>query len=207
MTSFLPEVKRRVGIRSVATPAEFLEFDASVSETHAGNAEVTDHPVEDGSQITDHVRRAPEELQVNGIVTDDPIVVLRSIRGQPAFAGGDPRERAKEAYFLLKRWKDDGELLSVTTTLRPYFNNMVITALSVARDARTGRVLNANLTLREIVTATTKRAQPATPKPEKTQKTQQQDNGRKEKAQVQEGSGTGKLLEDTFNSFSGLFGG
>jgi hypothetical protein len=181
VTSFLLRgVKQRVGMVPKDFPSEILEFDASIAETHTGNAEVTDHPVEDGSQMTDHIRRTPEELQINGIVTDDPIVILRSVFGKPAVQGGDPRNRAQDAYFILKRWKDEGTLLTVNTTLRSYFDNMVITALSVARDSQSGRMLNANVTLREIVTATTKQSQPPTPKPSKKQKGASSDKGRKD---------------------------
>lgn len=155
--------KTRVSFHPTAFPTEILEFDASLSETHTGNAEATSHPVETGSDITDHVRRMPEELQINGIVTDDPIVVLRTFNAKPSVVGGSLDSRVSDAEEILRLWKNEGRPLSINTTLRNY-TNMVITGFSVTRDKDSGRLLNASLTLREIITATTQTVAPPEPK-------------------------------------------
>ena len=38
------------------TRIDTLELDAAIAEMHSGANEVTEHPVEDGGDITDHVR-------------------------------------------------------------------------------------------------------------------------------------------------------
>jgi hypothetical protein len=192
-------IKQRVSMGAVDISSEFIEFDASVSETHTGNAEVTAHPVEDGSEMNDHVRRAPEELQINLIVTDDPIVILRSIRAKPAVQGGDPRSRAVEAYFLLRKWKNEGRLLTVNTTLRSYIN-MVIIAFAVTRDKDTGRMLNANLTVKEIITVTTQTAELA--EPVDVQKGNKVNQGNKPKTEAAAGSATEKKSGGLFVSLA-----
>jgi hypothetical protein len=47
-------------------------IDVSLSETHSLSADVTEHPVEDGVNITDHVRPQPRTVQVEGLVTNHP---------------------------------------------------------------------------------------------------------------------------------------
>jgi len=51
----------------------FLEFDATITEGHASSVRITDHPVEDGSNVSDHVRSDPERLVLEVHVTNTPV--------------------------------------------------------------------------------------------------------------------------------------
>lgn len=142
--------KRRVrigiGVSDEFLPAGAVEFDATLSESHTAGNEITKHPVEVGSDITDHIRRQPEKLTLQGIVSNTPLVFLASLTESPT--------RAEEAYEKLKEIKDNGQLISVVTTLRQY-DNMALVNMSVVRDVQNGNVLNATLELEEILTAET----------------------------------------------------
>lgn len=48
-------------------------LDVSVRETHAITAEVSDHPVEDGAAVSDHVRPQPRSIEIEGLITNTPI--------------------------------------------------------------------------------------------------------------------------------------
>jgi len=48
-------------------------IDVSIREQHNWGAEATRHPVESGADITDHVRLLPDELVIEGVVTNQPI--------------------------------------------------------------------------------------------------------------------------------------
>lgn len=48
-------------------------IDCSVRETHSLQASVTKHNVEDGADVTDHVRTQPDALQLEGIVSNTPL--------------------------------------------------------------------------------------------------------------------------------------
>jgi hypothetical protein len=50
-----------------------IAVDAILSEVHLLAGEGTDHPIEDGSNISDHYRPAPRALQLEGVITDTPI--------------------------------------------------------------------------------------------------------------------------------------
>ncbi len=50
-----------------------LALDCTVTETHTATSTVTEHPVESGANITDHIRPDPVQLSITGIVSDTPI--------------------------------------------------------------------------------------------------------------------------------------
>ena len=153
---------KRVSIFPQATPLDFLEFDGSIQETYGGDATITDHPVEEGSDITDHIRRKPETFMVHGIVSNHPIITARSLRAKPSIRGGDPNTRAEDAYGFLLGLKNNGTLVGASTTLRDY-TNMAIASMPVTRDAVTGNILDVTVHLREIIIAQTEKV--AAPEP------------------------------------------
>ena len=143
-------------------PSQILTFDATLAEGHKGTASVTDHPVENGVDFTDHIRRMPNSLTITGVVTDAPLVVERSVNATPANTGGDPNQRAVSAYQFLLVAKDRGKLIRVFTRLRDY-RNMAIISLSVPRTAGESRIIRAEIELREILVAVTEQVEAPTP--------------------------------------------
>lgn len=141
-----------------------VQMDATLSEVHTSEADVTEHPVEEGANITDHIRRLPEAVEINGIVSNTPIVFLASLTAESPLENDvtPVTDRAGAAYDELIRIKDQGELVTVVTTLRDY-ENMALTSVVVNRDAQSGNVMNAQLSLREIIIAKTKDVEAATP--------------------------------------------
>lgn len=54
-----------------------ITFDASVSEQHGSESTVTDHPVETGANIIDHIRDLPSTLRIEGVLVDFPLGLTR----------------------------------------------------------------------------------------------------------------------------------
>jgi hypothetical protein len=52
-----------------------IAIDAVVRETHRFAGEATTHPVEDGSDVSDHYRAASRAVQLEGVITDTPLRV------------------------------------------------------------------------------------------------------------------------------------
>ena len=135
-----------------------IEFDCSESETHTSENEVTDHPVEEGSLISDHIRVLPDGVEIHGLVTDTPIVYLASVLAKsPVKATSEASvtavdDRKDEAYAKLRELKSKGILIDVVTALRTY-ESMTIIGFTISRNAETGRVLDCTVVLREIQTA------------------------------------------------------
>lgn len=131
-----------------------VNLDASVSETHTKRNEIPNHPVEEGSDIADHVRRVPEEIVINGLVSNYPIAILASLTAASPIEGDSSPigDRTGEAYKRLREIMDTAELIDVVTSLWDY-TNMIISDMRVEREAATGNVINATITCKEVVLA------------------------------------------------------
>lgn len=129
----------------------FVEFDCSVEEVHTDAVEKTEHPIEEGSDTSDHIRKLPSTIEVNGIVTNTPLVFLASVQA-PSPVTDDifpTNDRVGTAYKELREAQANGELVDVVTSLRKY-KNMVIESISVIRNAQNGNVLNCSMLLSEM---------------------------------------------------------
>ena len=130
-----------------------VTLDASVEEQHRKQNEITEHPVEEGVNISDHIRRRPAEITIQGVITDTPLYITPSLFApNPVDGRASTQARVAAAYDRLEQIMDDGELIDVVTTLRDY-QNMHPTSFEVTRNAETGNVLSFRMALREVKTA------------------------------------------------------
>lgn len=171
-----------------------LVLDASVSESHTVEVQITDHPVEQGVDVTDHRRRKPRQLTIEGIVSNTPLpqvsdpttlVTVGNVTFQSLSAGSTADTvPALNAYQTLLALADSPKLITVITALQTY-ENMTLSNLSVPRDASVGQSLHFTATLREIklvrndvaqVSANTTRANGLVDQHKKTKTTSKVDN-------------------------------
>lgn len=174
MTSFL-DIPYKVVITA---PDSQIAFDCTVTENHSNSVTVTEHPVEEGSAITDHAQREPDDLTLNGIISDQPILLNAAENLQPSVAGGDPKLRAQQAYDEFLRLQREFSLLQIATELRDY-QNMMITGIAVTRDKSKRNILDIGLTLREFRKATVETVD--APEPTEPVHKNKRDLGRKQK--------------------------
>jgi hypothetical protein len=115
---------------------DVIQLDASLSESHTSDAEVTENPVETGADIADHMRVKPKQLRIDGLVTDFPL----SRPASPLF-GTTPegeRGRAVRVYAQLEDLQNRRVPVEVRTSLKTY-SNMVLQGLTAPRDKNTSR--------------------------------------------------------------------
>jgi hypothetical protein len=141
---------------TISSPIGDLVLDAALAHTLQADADVTDHPVEKGSAVTDHYRPKPRQVQVDGIVTDTPV----SLAERRALAGSKvkARTRAVDAIALLTRIRDEGQLCTISDS-RYLYQNMLLFTLSVPRDPSTGEAARFSAAFREIVVVQTSTVQ------------------------------------------------
>lgn len=119
-------------------------IDAALKEVHDLDSEATQFPADDGADITDHTRKMPDRVQIEGIVSDTPLgraAVARA--GVQALIDDGLIERTRpsaDAREALEKIRDDGKPITITTSLRVY-PNMFMDKLSFPRDAATGGAL------------------------------------------------------------------
>jgi len=117
-----------------------VAFDAqlTISESHSRNATVTQHPVEDGSVITDHVIRDAETVQLEGFVTD-------------AAVRGAQRDATQEAFDKLDAAWRSGQLMQVITARKTYVD-MILVQLSLPRERPSSMTFTMQLQQVRLVT-------------------------------------------------------
>jgi hypothetical protein len=55
-----------------------VSFDAVVTEVHSMTAQVTSHPVEQGSNVSDHVYNEPRRITLDALVTNTPLATPKT---------------------------------------------------------------------------------------------------------------------------------
>ena len=147
-----------------------VTLDASLRERHLSTAKATDHPVEKGTAITDHIRPEPLQLVIEGVVSNTPLPsptasTQQHTQGTTQFEsrGEQDLERAGKAYTDLQKILDDAETVDVVTALRTY-ENMALISLEVPRDAKSGQAVAFTATLKQIRTVQTKKTKVEEPK-------------------------------------------
>jgi hypothetical protein len=133
-----------------------LAFDATVSESHTQTAVPTEHAVEKGANIVDHVRPAQPKLSIEAFVTNAPIVTPGShtrnetgqVEGVPktnasAFQMSGRIDRVGDLWDEISEMVDTAALVTIQTSLRKY-DSMVLTSLTTPRAAATGDAVRFN---------------------------------------------------------------
>jgi hypothetical protein len=183
-----------------------LTLDATTSLNHSGDVDVTEHPVEDGGNISDGARPKQAVLSVEGIFSDNPLSL-------PPGAPGTGAGRAKEAYANLKRVKDAGGVVSITTGLEAYAN-MIIKKLSTPETSKMGRSVKFSMELTQVRLV---RSQTVAIRKVKTPKAQpKQNDGKKNPVKtppavvaksIWKGSADNGIIKSASDALSKAFGG
>jgi hypothetical protein len=150
--------------RGVSVPSATIAADAVVSETHTRTNTVTDHPVEEGANISDHSRPEPDRVQVEIYVSDTPLSVEQMQRAQKfmqqAGIGAilDPSGQASVAAVpgysravrdRLEQYQLTGQLVTVATAIKLY-QSMVIESVTENRSAKDAEAFHATIAFKFI---------------------------------------------------------
>ena len=109
-------------------------LDVALEETHTRQAKITEHPVESGCTISDHIQALPESIQLEGIISNTPMSFL----GVPFFDG--TKDRAQEAFKKLEELFQNSQTVDIVTTLKTY-SNMALENLNIHRNAHNSEAL------------------------------------------------------------------
>lgn len=134
-----------------------LVIDATPELDIDGDVESTDHPVEQGSDSTDHARQKPITLSATCVVSnlqvDDNILL-----DDEADKAGATDSRSQQIYDQLVKMKNDRQLHTLTT-VRGVFSSMLLVKLSAAVRSKFGDALSFKVGFKEIRVVTTATAQ------------------------------------------------
>lgn len=113
--------------------------DVTIEEIHLDEAMITEHPVESGSPITDHIYLRPQELEV-----------------KVGFSNSSAASEGwvQAAYQLFLSLQQSYQPFAVSTGKR-FYSSMVIRALRVTTDQYSEYALNLVVSLKQLITAST----------------------------------------------------
>jgi hypothetical protein len=117
-------------------------FDGVLKTEHVRTRRITAHPVQSGTNITDHSFKIPSTLTMEIGVSDVMDCFAEDWKGGNS-------SRSINAYQGLKKIQDSGQPLTVTTRL-DICKNMIIESVSAPEDYRTRNELRSSIRFVEI---------------------------------------------------------
>jgi hypothetical protein len=137
-------------------------FDAFLKEDHSATCRITDHPVMDGTNISDHAYNLPDKLVLEIMSSDimDQVVANQF---------SDYTTKSISVYAKLKELKEQRMPLSVNTRLE-YYENMLIESMTTIDTFQTRESVKCTVILKEIIMAKVE-IQKLSAAPQKTEET------------------------------------
>jgi len=119
-----------------------LIANVTVEEIHSDELIITEHPVEQGSEISDHAYKRPAEVMIRCAWSDD-----------------DPESKGdfnyiQTIYYRLLDMQSRFQLLDILTGKRVY-KNMLLRQLTVTTDVKSQTALMLTAICRQVILATT----------------------------------------------------
>ena len=157
---------------------ELMKIDATLEEGHSLSMKITDHEIEDGSNISDHTVKAPDSLTLRGVVSDDPISLYQALVGNAAgvvggIVGGkfgnlaataatgaaskigsklfesSEGKRSSLAWSALEYAKREAIPLTIITNLKSY-TNMILKDVNASVTAKNSKGLEFSAAFKEV---------------------------------------------------------
>lgn len=125
---------------------DIIVMDATISERHIRNSEITEHPIQNGSYINDHVINQPATLTMDCFISDHPqkLNILQTLTRRLSLLSFS--QRAFE--YLNYLWREK-KLLTVVSSLKIY-RRMAIENITFDRNQETSNALRFQITLKQV---------------------------------------------------------
>ena len=135
---FYPDSKARLGE---------IVVDAFLKETHAFSSEITEHPVESGCTISDHIYNLPFSLSLDGIISNTPMTLV----GLTAFDSAQRQDNSFSliAFEQIEKLFKERKPITIATSLKTY-HKMVLENLSIDRGEGRADSLHFTCTAKQI---------------------------------------------------------
>jgi len=124
------------------TKIDDITLDVATVVDHQFSVEVTDHPISEGENISDHVTPQPDGVTVTGIISRTPIdpqIISEQISNS----------RYQRAFDKLRGLKENPRLITLVTQRRQYID-MVLLDLNITDDVATGDSIQFTASFRHI---------------------------------------------------------
>lgn len=151
-----------LGIHHGDSKLTYMPFNLFISEKHSLKFRVSDHPLQDGSTISDHVHQEMREVNIEGMFTNHPMRKLKEVnevKFKDEYATSDVNPTVSNTalanFEKLKLLAKQRKPVRLVCSLEIY-PKMVITSIDYDRDSKSGSSIRFTMTLRELKTVSLK---------------------------------------------------
>lgn len=148
-----------LGIHHGDSKLTYMPFNLFISEKHSLKFRVSDHPLQDGSTISDHVHQEMQECTIEGMFTNHPMRKLEEVnevKFKDEYATSEVKPTVSNTalanFEKLKLLAKQRKPVRLVCSLEIY-PKMVITGIDYDRDSKSGSSIRFTMTLRELKTA------------------------------------------------------
>jgi hypothetical protein len=134
----------------------YMPFNLFISEKHKLSFKVSEHQLQNGSVIADHIHQELREVTIEGMFTNHPLKKLANtseVKFKDDFATSEVRDTvsntALENFTNLRNLAKKRIPVRLVCSLENY-PRMVITDISYDRDSKSGSSIRFSMTLREL---------------------------------------------------------
>lgn len=144
-----------------------IPLDVCKSRTYKYGASITEFPVESGASISDHRRRQPDVVELDGLVSATPVVQASSV-DQNQLKGdtlvnqtGSAPAPMQVAHDALLDVHQNNKLVTIVTDYRTH-ENMALESLEISKSKESGMSFEFHATFKEVrIVATASAALPS----------------------------------------------
>ena len=151
-----------LGIHHGDSKLTYMPFNLFISEKHSLKFRVSDHPLQDGSTISEHVHQEMREVNIEGMFTNHSMRKLdevNEVKFKDEYATSDVKttvsNKALANFEKLKLLAKQRKPVRLVCSLEIY-PKMVITSIDYDRDSKSGSSIRFTMTLRELKTVSLK---------------------------------------------------
>lgn len=130
-----------------------IAFDLMLNESHGLTYKISEHPIDSGAVVTDHVQQQPRECSVTGIFSCHPIGSYSSDEIDIDEKEKITNNRALEKYLSIEKIAKEKKPIRLVTDLFDY-PSMLIKSISVNRDKASGEMVTFQMSLIEYQSVT-----------------------------------------------------
>lgn len=151
-----------LGIHHGDSKLTYMPFNLFISEKHSLKFRVSDHPLQDGATISDHVHQELQECTIEGMFTNHPMRKLEEVnevKFKDEYATSEVKPTVSNTalanFEKLKLLAKQRKPVRLVCSLEIY-PKMVITNIDYDRDSKSGSSIRFTMTLRELKTVSLK---------------------------------------------------
>lgn len=151
-----------LGIHHGDSKLTYMPFNLFILEKHSLKFRVSEHPLQDGATISDHVHQEMQECTVEGMFTNHPLRKLEEVnevKFKDEYATSDVKPTVSNTalanFEKLKLLAKQRKPVRLVCSLEIY-PKMVITGIDYERDSKSGSSIRFTMTLRELKTVSLK---------------------------------------------------